>query len=112
MAAEDWFNDESWDGFFCDGPPGARHRPPPRPSGDANTWVTGQGQAMRFRDMTDLHLLNTIAYVERKFRDLQDTFRRGALDINLLYPQHAGLVAEARRRRLIPKGRENEMVTE
>lgn len=74
-------------------------------------WTTARGEVIAFRDMSDRHLLNTIAYVERDYRGLQDTFCDEALDINLLWPQHAGLVAEARRRRLIPRGKKGEMVT-
>ncbi len=81
---------------------------PPCPAG---YWRTAKGETMRFSDMEPSHLLNTIAFVERRYRELQDTFCDAALDINLLYPQHAGLVAEARRRNLIPKGGKNEMVT-
>ncbi len=55
--------------------------------------------------MEHTHLLNTIAWIERQYRQLQDTFNQDALDIDLLYPEHAGLVAEARRRRLIPRGK-------
>ncbi len=82
-----------------------------RPKAIAGTWTTAKGENVKFTDMEHKHLLNTIAYVERNFREMQDTFCDAALDINLIWPQHAGLVAEARRRNLIPKGNNNELVT-
>ncbi len=101
MAAEDWIDD--WDD---------RIDPlPPRQKRKAGEWVTARGETIAFRDMKHTHLLNTIAMIERKYRGLQDTFNEGALDIDLLYPQHAGLVAEARRRRLIPKNKKGMVTT-
>lgn len=76
----------------------------------AGHWLTAKGEEIAFEAMEHSHLLNTIAWVERQFRSLQDTFCDGALDIDLIYPAHAGLVAEARRRGLIPRGK-NRMVT-
>lgn len=77
----------------------------PRRASAPGMWTTAQGRDVAFRDMEDRHLLNTIAFVERNYRSMQDTFCDAALDIDLLWPQHAGLVAEARRRRLIPRGK-------
>lgn len=109
MAAEDWFDwateDEAMWGEAEQVP--ARVR---RPRRDGSTWTTAGGVTMKFAEMEHSHLLNSIAWVERQFRSLQDTFCDGALDINLLYPEHPGLVAEARRRGLIPRGK-NQMVT-
>lgn len=85
-----------------------RKRRPRKPK--AGTWRTAKGQEIAFVDMEHSHVLNAIAWLERQFRSLQDTFCDGALDIDLLYPAHAGLVAEARRRGLIPRGK-NRMVT-
>lgn len=105
MDADDWF-DRGWD------PPEGVLRPRARRQKDTppGTWTTADGQTIAFQDMAHSHLLNTIAWVERQFRQLQDTFNESALDIDLLYPSHAGLVAEARRRRLIPRGKKG-MVT-
>lgn len=74
-------------------------------------WTTAKGEVIAFGDMEHSHLLNTIAYVERQYRQLQDTFCDAGLDIDLLYPAHAGLVAEARRRNLIPRGKKRGLVT-
>lgn len=100
MAAEDWIGGEDPEDFE----PRVRRRVERRPS-PPGTWVTRDGAQVAFRDMDDRHLLNTIAFVERDYRSMQDTFCDAALDIDLLWPQHAGLVAEARRRGLIPKGK-------
>lgn len=70
---------------------------------DPDVWTSADGKKTPIHDMGDRHLLNTIAFVERSYRDMQDTFRDGALDIDRLWPQHAALVAEARRRGLDPK---------
>lgn len=74
-----------------------------RQPNDPLVWKSANGRETPIRDLDDRHLLNIIAFVERSFRELQDAFCDDALDIDLLWPQHAGLVAEARRRRLIKK---------
>lgn len=66
-------------------------------------WVTARGVELVIREMEHTHLLNTIAWVERQVRRLQDTFCDAALDVDRLYPEHVELVAEARRRKLIQK---------
>jgi hypothetical protein len=96
--------------FDTIGDTGMYDEDPPPPRRKSGTWRTAKGQEIAFVDMEHSHLLNTIAWVERQFRSLQDTFCDGALDIDLIYPAHSGLVAEARRRRLIPRGK-NRMVT-
>ena len=113
MAAEDWFDDDDipFDNGAFDPEPVDLRPTRLRRSGEPGMWTTARGETLKIRDMDDRHLLNTIAFVERDYRGLQDTFCDGALDINLLWPQHAYLVAEARRRRLIPVGRKNELVT-
>lgn len=105
MAAEDWFDWEN--NPFREEIPVAR----PLRTYVPGTWVTAKGDAIKFADMEHTHLLNTIAFVERRYREMQDTFCDAALDIDLLWPSYAGLVAEARRRKLIPPGKKHEMVT-
>jgi hypothetical protein len=95
---DSWHDDLNW-------PEEPRRGGPP-----TGYWRTAKGDDIAFVDMEHSHLLNTIAWVERQFRQLQDTFCDGALDIDLIYPAHSGLVAEARRRRLIPRGKDR-MVT-
>lgn len=99
---------DEWAGsdLFAEG--GIRVLRPRRVSG---VWTTRAGVQVKFSEMEHSHLLNTIAYVERQYRGLQDTFDEGALDIDLLYPEHAGLVAEARRRKLIPRRSKSTLVT-
>jgi hypothetical protein len=79
----------------------------------AGHWKTRAGEVIAFKDMEHSHLLNTIAMLERKLRELQDAFCDNALDIDLLFPAHAGLVAEAKRRGLVAKtaGKLDRMVT-
>lgn len=90
----------------------ARTRVRPR-TAPAGYWQTRAGETIAFVDMEHSHLLNTIAMLERKLRELQDAFCDGALDIDLLFPAHAGLVAEAKRRGLVAKsaGKADRMVT-
>lgn len=99
MSAEDY---PSCDEEAAWGPQRHRRYAPKRESAPRGYWRSAEG-LVAFVDMDHAHLLNTIAYVERRFRELQDSFCDGALDINLIYPEHAGLVAEAKRRNLIPR---------
>lgn len=78
---------------------------------DPNVWMTADRRKIPVHDMGDRHLLNTIAFVERSYRELQNTFDQKAIDIDRLWPQHAALVAEARRRGLIPKKSAGQLVT-
>jgi hypothetical protein len=110
MDDNDWFdmrdNDDRCDHApFDEDQGGARQRKPMKVN-KAGSWQSADGRVIAFKDMEHTHLLNAIAYLERQYRQTQDTFCDGALDIDLLYPAHAGLVAEASRRRLIPKSKQ------
>ena len=74
-------------------------------------WIDGRNAVVRICDMTNRHLLSTIAYVERTFRETQDIFRDDALDIDLVWPEHTHLLKEAVRRGLIASNNKNRLVT-
>ena len=115
--------EDDWDGFFDDAsgrgpllPRGHARRIPsskpketrrPAPTG---MWLTADKRLLDIRKMENVHLLNTIAWVERQVRSLQDSFCDQAMDVDILYPEHKDLVAEARRRKLISKSKK-QMVT-
>lgn len=50
------------------------HMPRPNTSPKRNRdieWVTGQGEVLRLEDMKDSHLLNTVAYIQRRVAEYQ-----------------------------------------
>ena len=69
--------------------------------GPRGTWLPADGRRLYIAHMESEHLTNSIALIERRFRERPTDERH--LGIERLFPKYAELVEEARRRRLIPR---------
>jgi len=102
----DMYSDDYDDEMFDRGQMLAAH-PNNRPEPTKKAWVNKDGKRILFKRMTHAHLCNTIRFLARRFTVIQHAnFRYDQAVARAgpakFFPTYAGLVKEARRRRLTP----------